>query len=185
MFGGCTKMQGSIPTGMFAGMTSLQNASQVFESNAQMNGTLSADLFADCPNITSIYRLFYGCTQITGTLDREFIGGLSHLTDMRQAFYNCKGITGFASDAFYNIKSDNINCRDAFYGSGITEIPSGLLEALTGKNLMMERMLADVQHLRLLFQKLILIGILMKVFKDGMVLLQKQIFPIIILFVLN
>ena len=147
MFGGCTKMQGSIPTGMFAGMTSLQNASQVFESNAQMNGTLSADLFADCPNITSIYRLFYGCTQITGTLDREFIGGLSHLTDMRQAFYNCKGITGFASDAFYNIKSDNINCRDAFYGSGITEIPSGLLEAMTGKNLMMERMFGNCTSL--------------------------------------
>ena len=147
MFGGCTKMQGSIPTGMFAGMTSLQNASQVFESNAQMNGTLSADLFADCPNITSIYRLFYGCTQITGTLDREFIGGLSHLTDMSQAFYNCKGITGFASDAFYNIKSDNINCRDAFYGSGITEIPSGLLEAMTGKNLMMERMFGNCTSL--------------------------------------
>ena len=140
MFGGCTNMQGSIPTGMFAGMTSLQNAAQVFEGNKQMNGTISADLFADCPNIASIYRLFYGCTQITGTLDREFIGGLSHLTNMCQVFYGCKGITGFASDAFYNIKSDNISCIEAFYGSGITEIPSGLLEAMTGKNLMMERM---------------------------------------------
>ena len=66
---------------------------------------------------------------------------------MRQAFYNCKGITGFASDAFYNIKSDNINCRDAFYGSGITEIPSGLLEAMTGKNLMMERMFGNCTSL--------------------------------------
>ena len=147
MFRGCSNMQGSIPTGMFAGMTALINASEVFSGNTQMNGTISADLFADCPNVTNIYRLFYGCENITGTLEREFIGGLSKLTDMRQTFYNCKGITGFASDAFYNIKSDNIDCRDAFYGSGITEIPSGLLEAMTGKNLMMERMFGNCTSL--------------------------------------
>ena len=143
MFGGCTKMTGSIPVGMFAGMTNLQNASQVFENNTQMDGELSEDLFADCPNITTIYRLFYGCTKITGTLTRNFIGGLSKLTEMRQAFYNCKGIIGCSSDAFYNLKANNINCRDAFYGSGIKSIPSGLLEAMTGKNLTMERMFGN------------------------------------------
>ena len=143
MFGGCTNMVGSIPNGMFAGMTALTNASQVFENNQQMNGAISSDLFADCPNITTIYRLFYGCTKITGSFDKDFIGGLSKLTDMRQAFYNCKGITGFSSEAFYNIKSDGINCRDAFYGSGIIEIPTGLLESMTGKNLMLERMFGN------------------------------------------
>ena len=147
MFAYNTNMTGSIPTGMFAGLTALTNASEVFANCSKMNGEISSDLFADCPNVTTIYRLFYGCTSITGTVDREFIGGLSKLTDMRQAFYNCKGITGFASDAFYNIKSDNINCRDAFYGSGITSIPSGLLEAMTGKNLMMERMFGNCTSL--------------------------------------
>ena len=147
MFQGCNQMTGSIPTGMLAGLTALTNASEIFSNCTQMDGVLSTDLFADCPNITTIYRLFYGCTKITGTFEREFIGGLSKLTDMRQAFYNCKGITGFASDAFYNIKSDSINCRDAFYGSGITEIPSGLLEAMTGKNLMMERMFGNCTNL--------------------------------------
>ena len=147
MFAYNTNMTGSIPTGMFAGLTALTNASEVFANCSKMNGEISSDLFADCPNVTTIYRLFYGCTSITGTVDREFIGGLSKLTDMRQAFYNCKGITGFAADAFYNIKSDNINCRDAFYGSGITSIPSGLLEAMTGKNLMMERMFGNCTSL--------------------------------------
>lgn len=143
MFSHCSNMQGSIPTGMFAGMTSLTNASDVFANNKNMDGQISSDLFVDCPNITTIYRLFYGCTKITGTFEREFIGGLTKLTDMRQAFYNCKGITGFASDAFYGLTSNNINCRDAFYGSGITEIPEGLLESMTGNNLMMERMFGN------------------------------------------
>ena len=143
IFGGCTKMVGSIPTGMFAGLTSLTNANQAFEDNQQMNGEISADLFADCPNITSIYRLFYNCQKITGTISREFIGRLSKLTDMRQAFYNCKGITDISSDAFYNVTSDNINCRDAFYGSGVRSIPEGLLESMTGKNLMLERMFGN------------------------------------------
>ena len=133
---------GDIPVGLLEGMTSLTNASEMF-ANCNLSGELSADLFKDCPNITSIYRLFYGCQNVTGQLTRDFIGGLSKLTDMRQAFYNCKGITGFSSDAFYNIKSDGINCRDAFYGSGVTEIPSGLLSAMTGKNLMMERMFGN------------------------------------------
>lgn len=147
MFAYNTNMTGSIPTGMFAGLTALTNASEVFANCSKMNGEISSDLFADCPNVTTIYRLFYCCTSITGTVDRKFIGGLSKLTDMRQAFYNCKGITGFAADAFYNIKSDNINCKDAFYGSGITSIPSGLLEAMTGKNLMMERMFGNCTSL--------------------------------------
>lgn len=137
---------GDIPVGLLEGMTALTNASEMF-ANCKLTGELSADLFKDCPNITSIYRLFYGCTTVTGQLSKDFIGGLSKLTDMRQAFYNCKGITGFTSDAFYNIKSDGINCRDAFYGSGITAIPSGLLSAMTGKNLMMERMFGNCTSL--------------------------------------
>ena len=148
MFGQCTKITGSIPKGMFAGMTSLKSASDVFSSCSQMNGKISTDLFKDCPNIESIARLFFGCTNITGTLEKDFIGGLSKLTNMRQAFYNCKGITGFDKDAFYKIKSDNINCCDAFYGSGITEIPEGLIESMTGKNLRMERMFGNCTSLK-------------------------------------
>ena len=147
MFGGCSYMEGSVPTGMFAGMTKLTNAEECFAGNSKMNGEISDDLFKDCPNITTISWLFQGCSQITGTITRDFIGGLSKLTNMRKAFYGCKGITGISSDAFYNIKTDNLECRDAFYGSGITEIPNGLLESLTGKNLMLERMFGNCTSL--------------------------------------
>ena len=164
MFAYSTKISGSIPTGLFSGMTALTTASEVFASCSGMDGELSTDLFADSPKITSIYRLFYGCTSITGTFYYDTIGKLSALTDMRQAFYNCTGLTGFAlgadddtftedllhdgdtydsskSYAFYDLTSSGINCRQAFYGcTGITSIPDGLIESLTGTNHYLEKM---------------------------------------------
>ena len=134
-----SNFSGNIPNGLLKGLTSLTDASEMF-AKCKLTGEISPDLFKDCPNITNIYRLFYGCTNVTGTISRDFIGGLSKLTEIRQAFYNCRGITKITNDAFYNIKSDGINCRDAFKGCGITEIPTGLLESLTGKNLLLERM---------------------------------------------
>ena len=134
-----SNFSGNIPNGLLKGLTSLTDASEMF-AKCKLTGEISPDLFKDCPNITNICRLFYGCTNVTGTISRDFIGGLSKLTEMRQAFYNCRGITKITNDAFYNIKSDGINCRDAFKGCGITEIPTGLLESLTGKNLLLERM---------------------------------------------
>ena len=140
MFGGCSNMQGGLPVGFFAGMTALSNASEVFDNNTKMNDEISSDLFVDCPNLTTIYRLFYNCTGITGIIDDDFISGKSKLTEMRQAFYNCKGITGITANAFDGLTADNINCRDAFHNCGIRTIPKGLLNKLTGKNLMLERM---------------------------------------------
>ena len=148
MFQNCSNMSGSIPNGMFKGLAQLTKASGVFDGNTKMNGTIADDLFADSPKITNIDRLFYGCSQLTGTITRNVIGSLSQLTSARQAFYNCKGITGITSDAFYAITSDGINFRNAFYNCGITEIPNGLIESLTGKNLSLEMMFANCTNLQ-------------------------------------
>lgn len=140
ILGYCSKLKGSIPNGMFAGLTKLTNVTEAFASNIEMEGTIADDLFADSPNITSMDRLFYNCSKISGNISKNAFGNLSKLTSMRQAFYGCKNLTSIDSEAFYNIKSDNINFRRAFSNTGISEIPTGLLESLTGKNLMMEGM---------------------------------------------
>lgn len=133
---------GDIPMGMLAGMTALTNPSEMF-ANCALTGQLSDDLFKDCPNITTIYRLFYGCSKVTGIIGYDFISNKSKLTDMRQAFCS-SGISGFAENAFEGITSDGINCREAFaLCPNLTSIPAGVIENLTGKNLMLERMFAD------------------------------------------
>ena len=143
MFASCNNMEGGVPTNMFSGLTSLRYASGVFMNNYKMNGSIPENMFADCPNVTQITQMFQNCSGITGTIGRDFIGGLTGLTSMRRAFYNCRNITGITADAFYNLKADGINCRDAFCKCGLTELPQGLLESLTGNNLMMERMFAE------------------------------------------
>ena len=140
ILGYCSKLKGSIPNGMFDGLTKLTDVSEAFASNSEMEGTIADDLFADSPNITTMDRLFYNCSKISGNISKNAFGNLSKLTSMQQAFWGCKNLTSIDSEAFYNMKSNDINFRQAFYNSGISEIPSGLLESLTGKNLMMEKM---------------------------------------------
>lgn len=147
MFGGCNNLTGSIPFNMFSGLTKLQKANGVFDNCMNLDGELSGILFKDCPNVTDISRLFYNCTKLRGTLSPDVIGHLSKLKNAKQAFCHCSNLTGIETGAFRNINGDYINFRETFCGCGFTGIPANCISALTGKNLMMERMFADCKGL--------------------------------------
>ena len=148
MFLNCYNLTGGIPVGMFDGMPNLTNAAGVFDGCTNLVDTLPERLFPNNPKITTIEKLFYNCRNISGQIGDNFISSLRGLTNMRLAFYNCSKITGITANAFSGLTSNNLNCHGAFWKSGVMNIPSGLLESLTGNGIDLGKMFSGCISLK-------------------------------------
>lgn len=145
MFDSCY-FTGTIPLGFFDGLESLTTATSTF-AGCKFNGEVPSDLFKNNPKVTKIGNIFNSCKGLSGRITKNFIGNLPNLIDMHSAFRGCEGITSIDSDAFFNLKNKNIDFSQAFQNSGITEIPKGLLESLTGENLLCTEMFNSCKNL--------------------------------------
>lgn len=107
-FNGCANLTGSIPAGLFTGVTgtvsdSTKNAkmfSYTFEGCTGLTGAIPSTLFGDLntlPGLAMFQYTFSGCTGLTGAIPSDLFAGVNGAPRagvFSGTFYGCSGLSG-------------------------------------------------------------------------------------------
>ncbi len=144
-FSGATNMTGSIPAGLFAGISGAP-ASAMFQNTfnycSGLTGAIPDGLFGNLtgkPASNMFDSTFRGCSGLTGAIPDGLFGNLTGAPAsymFASTFYGCSGLTGAIPDGLFAGISGApawTMFSATFYGcSGLTSIPENLFGNISG-----------------------------------------------------
>ena len=145
-FYNCTNMTGSIPSGLFTGISGAPATymfGATFQNCSGLTGSIPSGLFGNLSGAPAKFMFSYtfrNCSGLTGSIPSGLFGNISGAPATQMfsgTFYNCSGLTGsIPSGLFGNLSgapaADMFNATFS-YCSGLTgSIPSGLFGNLSG-----------------------------------------------------
>lgn len=145
-FADCTKLEGSIPSELFTGITG-QPRDYMFQSLfygcTALTGTIPETLFSGLYGTptTALFRtLFYNCNKLSGEIPGGLFSGISGnpTTELFQSTFNrCSRLSGFIPPELFENISKTTTATDMmssiFYNSGLdTSCPTGYEQYITG-----------------------------------------------------
>ena len=145
-FYNCTNMTGSIPSGLFSGISGAPADymfSGTFSGCSGLTGSIPDGLFANlsgAPAAGMFNGTFSGCSGLTGSIPENLFAGISGApasSMFRNTFYGCSGLTGaIPANLFSGISGAPTG--EMFYGtfqdcSNLSgSIPAGLFSGISG-----------------------------------------------------
>ncbi len=145
-FYSCSNMTGSIPAGLFSGVSGKPVDSMfasTFYGCSGLSGSIPADLFRTIEGAPAAYMFggtFYGCSGLTGSIPEDLFAGISgapQVNMFHDMFFGCKGLTGSIPENLFAGISGSPR-RSVFLGvfngcTGLTgNIPAGLFRGIKG-----------------------------------------------------
>ena len=143
-FSGATNMTGSIPAGLFAGISGAPASymfAYTFEACSGLTGAIPDGLFGNLTGApaSSMFRgTFSGCSGLTGAIPDGLFAGISGAPAsymFYSTFHGCSGLTSIPENLFAGISGAPaiFMFQNTFLGcSGLTSIPENLFAGISG-----------------------------------------------------
>jgi hypothetical protein len=129
----------SIPSGLFDDCVQISDLDGCFRNSAITS--IPAGLLDNCNASTlSVDNMFQDCTSLV-TVPSNLLAK-SNLVTAKQIFYRCDSLTSIPSDLFgttpLTMTQTTVDLEGMFRDSGLTSVPSGLLDAIDSTNVDIE-----------------------------------------------
>ncbi len=129
MFNGCESLTGSIPTGFFKNIVTINSAKNTFKGCTGLSGTLEPTLFQGCTRIRSFESTFNGLINYTGQIPANMFKDCVQVSSFDSTFYGMVNLTGAIPNTLFTYNTLVQSFSQTFaYCSNLTSAPVDIFE---------------------------------------------------------